>query len=106
MAKALRSSSKQYSILTRHPPIRFNRDIPPKLEDIIYKALEKDRNLSYQHASDMRTDLRRLKRDTQTGLAAAYYTYVTGESHAGDTALPGLTIEIICPTHRRCECQS
>jgi serine/threonine protein kinase len=39
------------------PPIRFNRDIPPKLEDIINKALEKDRNLRYQHAGDMRTDL-------------------------------------------------
>jgi serine/threonine protein kinase len=49
------------------PPIRFNRDIPPKLEDIIYKALEKDRNLRYQHASEMRTDLQRLKRDTETG---------------------------------------
>ena len=48
------------------PPIRFNRDIPPKLEDIIYKALEKDRNLRYQHASEMRTDLQRLKRDTES----------------------------------------
>src|ERR1700675_488174 len=53
------------------PPIRFNRDIPPKLEDIIYKALEKDRNLRYQHAADMRTDLQRLKRDTETGRAIA-----------------------------------
>jgi serine/threonine protein kinase/Flp pilus assembly protein TadD len=53
------------------PPIRFNRDIPPKLEDIIYKALEKDRNLRYQHASDMRTDLQRLKRDTETGRVPA-----------------------------------
>jgi len=49
------------------PPIRFNRDIPAELEQIIYKALEKDRNLRYQHASDMRTDLRRLKRDTESG---------------------------------------
>jgi serine/threonine protein kinase/tetratricopeptide (TPR) repeat protein len=49
------------------PPIRFNRDIPPKLEDIITKALEKDRNLRYQHASEMRSDLQRLKRDTETG---------------------------------------
>jgi serine/threonine protein kinase/tetratricopeptide (TPR) repeat protein len=48
------------------PPIRFNRDIPPKLEDSIYKCLEKDRNLRYQHASDIRTDLQRLKRDTES----------------------------------------
>ena len=49
------------------PPLRMNPDLPPKLEDIIHKALEKDRNLRYQHASDMRTDLQRLKRDTETG---------------------------------------
>ena len=47
-------------------PIRFNRDLPAKLEDIIYKCLEKDRNLRYQHASDIRTDLQRLKRDTES----------------------------------------
>jgi len=52
------------------PPIRFNRDLPPKLEDIIFKALEKDRNLRYQHAADIRTDLQRLKRDTDTGRPA------------------------------------
>ena len=52
------------------PAIRFNRDVPPKLEDIINKALEKDRNLRYQSAADMRTDLQRLKRDTETGQAA------------------------------------
>jgi eukaryotic-like serine/threonine-protein kinase len=49
------------------PAIRFNRDIPPKLEDIINRALEKDRNLRYQHASEMRAELQRLKRDTDTG---------------------------------------
>ena len=48
------------------PPIRFNRDIPPKLEDIINKSLEKDRELRYQHASDIRTDLKRLKRETES----------------------------------------
>lgn len=57
------------SILDSTPPspIRFNRDLPAELERIIYKALEKDRNLRYQHASDIRTDLQRLKRDTETG---------------------------------------
>jgi eukaryotic-like serine/threonine-protein kinase len=51
------------------PAIRFNRDIPPKLEDVISKAMEKDRNLRYQRAADMRTDLQRLKRDSETGRA-------------------------------------
>src|SRR5271170_4217207 len=48
------------------PAIRINPDLPPKLEDIINKALEKDRDLRYQHASDIRTDLQRLKRDTDS----------------------------------------
>jgi len=53
------------------PAIRFNRNLPAKLEDIINKALEKDRNLRYQSAAEMRTDLQRLKRDTETGRAKA-----------------------------------
>jgi serine/threonine protein kinase len=61
------------AILDSDPPpaIRFNRDIPAKLEDIIDKALEKDRNLRYQNAADMRNDLQRLKRDTETGRVPA-----------------------------------
>ena len=56
-------------ILNRAPvaPSRLNPQVPAKLEDIINKALEKDRNLRYQHASEMRTDLQRLKRDTESG---------------------------------------
>jgi len=48
------------------PPLRLNPSLPSKLEDIVNKALEKDQNLRYQHASDMRTDLQRLKRDTDS----------------------------------------
>jgi serine/threonine protein kinase/tetratricopeptide (TPR) repeat protein len=61
------------AILHTDPPpaIRFNRGIPPKLEDIINRALEKDRNLRYQGAADMRSELQRLKRDTETGRVIA-----------------------------------
>jgi eukaryotic-like serine/threonine-protein kinase len=52
---------------TPRSAVRLNPDIPPKLEEIITKCLEKDRNLRYQHASDIRTDLQRLKRDTESG---------------------------------------
>jgi eukaryotic-like serine/threonine-protein kinase len=48
------------------PPARLNPDVPAELERIISKCLEKDRNLRYQHASDLRTDLQRLKRDTES----------------------------------------
>jgi eukaryotic-like serine/threonine-protein kinase len=61
------------SILSRVPvaATRLNPDLPAKLEEIINKALEKDRNLRYQHAADIRADLQRLKRDTDTGRIAA-----------------------------------
>src|SRR5450432_1750719 len=53
------------------PPIRLNSDLPAEMERIVNKSLEKDRNLRYQHAADMRADLQRLKRDTDTGRAVA-----------------------------------
>src|SRR5271163_659428 len=57
------------AILNRAPvaPVRLNPDVPAELEQIINKALEKDRDLRYQHASDIRTDLKRLRRDTDSG---------------------------------------
>jgi len=59
------------AIMNRAPVavVRLNHDVPPKLEDIINRALEKDRELRYQHASEMRSELLRLKRDTETGRA-------------------------------------
>ncbi|MBV9572838.1 MAG: protein kinase, partial [Acidobacteriales bacterium] len=58
-------------IMNRAPvaPVRLNPDLPPKLEDIINRALEKDRELRYQHAADIRAELLRAKRDTETGIA-------------------------------------
>ena len=57
------------AIVNRAPvnPIRLNQEAPDDLERIIRKALEKDRNLRYQHSSEMRSDLHRLKRDTESG---------------------------------------
>ena len=61
------------AILHKAPtsPVRLNPEVPPKLEEIINKALEKDRKLRYQNASDMRTDLVRLKRDSESGKSVA-----------------------------------
>lgn len=59
----------QEAILNRIPisPLRLNLELPPKLEEIIFKGLEKDPDMRYQSASDLRTDLKRLKRDTDSG---------------------------------------
>src|SRR5512141_137271 len=51
---------------TPTPAVRLNPDLPPKLEEIINKCLEKDRTLRFQHASDIRADLQRLRRDSES----------------------------------------
>ncbi|MGC1254744.1 MAG: protein kinase family protein, partial [Candidatus Acidiferrales bacterium] len=53
------------------PPVRLNPDLPPKLEEVVNKTLEKDRRLRYQSSAEIRTDLQRLKRDSDSSRAAA-----------------------------------
>ncbi len=61
---------------TPTPVVRLNPEVSPELERIINKAVEKDRDLRYQHATDLRTDLQRLKRDSDSGIAATSATPV------------------------------
>jgi TolB-like protein/Tfp pilus assembly protein PilF/predicted Ser/Thr protein kinase len=79
------------------PAARLNPDVPPKLEDIINRALEKDRELRYQHASEMRSELMRLKRDSGSGLSAAHAAFqesatvpagASGVASRSSTAVP------------------
>ncbi len=65
------------------PAIRLNPDLPPKLEDIINKALEKDRELRYQHASEMRADLKRLRQQTASHPSIAVPKTVASEARHG-----------------------
>jgi serine/threonine protein kinase/tetratricopeptide (TPR) repeat protein len=71
-----------HAIIERAPaaPTRSNPDIPPKLEEIILKALDKDRELRYQNAADMRADLKRVRKEMESGR--------TPLQESGDTALP------------------
>jgi eukaryotic-like serine/threonine-protein kinase len=77
---------------TPTPPMRLNPDVPADLERIISKALEKDRNLRYQSAADLRSDLTRLKRDLDSGRASAVYPAVQPAAQPAVTGDSGLRI--------------
>jgi serine/threonine protein kinase len=84
-------------ILNRAPvaPIRLNPNLPPKLEDIVHKGLEKDRNLRYQSAGEMRGDMQRLKRDTESGgrpTATRFDSSLTSEGSAISSPAPPLPL--------------
>ena len=85
-------------ILHREPvaPVRLNTKVPAELERIISKAMEKDRNLRYQHAADIRSDLQRLKRDTESGRTAA----TSGRARTAALSSPSrarLALKIVIP---------
>ncbi|MFY9559647.1 MAG: protein kinase [Terriglobales bacterium] len=78
------------AILNHDPvaPTQFNPDVPPKLEEIIRTALEKDRDLRYQSAAELRADLRRLKRDTSSGRLPAASGTASAAPGSGRVAAP------------------
>ncbi len=92
-------------ILNRTPvaPVRLNPDIPPKLEDIINRALEKDRNLRYQHASDIRAELQRLKRDSTSGVLSGSHAPPSAStvalSASGNSGTAALPVAQVQPAH-------
>ncbi len=77
------------------PAVRLNPDLPAELERVIDKCLEKDRNLRYQHASEMRADLQRLKRDTESGKSAAQETGITATKAGRSTWIVVATVVLV-----------
>ena len=73
------------------PAVRLNPDIPPRLEDVISKALEKDRRMRYQHAAELRTDLARLRRDTDSSRISAAVMPTSSSGAVRDAALQPAT---------------
>src|SRR5438477_5168915 len=82
------------------PLLRLNPDVPPKLEDLINRALEKDRELRYQHASDIKSELLRLKRDLESGASRKSPPQsIFGTSELVDSvATPSSSAQQITPT--------
>jgi TolB-like protein/Tfp pilus assembly protein PilF len=85
------------AILERAPvaSVRLNPDVPAELERIANKCLEKDRNLRYQHASEIRTDLQRLKRDTESGHRAMTAPEQVNPWWRGKAAISGIAVGIV-----------
>jgi len=84
------------AILNREPepPTRLNKEVPLKLEEIIHKALEKNGDLRYQHAADIRTDLQRMKRDSSSGVEVSSAKSARGSAiaHRRTSLLAGILI--------------
>src|SRR5262249_58094288 len=100
------------AVLNRTPtaPVRLNPDLPPKLEEIIAKLLDKDRTLRYQSAADLEADLRRLKRDSDasrsaTGIAPApskvkRHSWAKILIPTGAVVVAAVVTAVLFPTHR------
>jgi serine/threonine protein kinase len=88
------------AILNRAPvaAVRLNPDLPPKLEDIINKPLDKDRDLRYQHASEMRADLKRLNREAESGKSVAALPPPRPNSSARNYAIAAVALLFIAMT--------
>ena len=91
------------SILNRIPvpPVRLNADVPAELERIISKCLEKDRDLRYQHAADVRTDLKRLKRDTDSSRSGAVSAATAAIPAGAQVQLPSSSSAILLAEARK-----
>ena len=87
------------------PAVRLNPDVPPKMEEIIEKALEKDPQLRYQHAADLRTDLQRVKRDAASAgfKSACHRDHRRFRHREHDRARVDQRVESGCDDRMRCD---